>query len=1323
MRLDERGYNMSVEIQGVQGYEYQYLATVYLSLLYIENDNVKVFVEDTEDAKIIFDKDNVQVDIFLQVKKHDEPITFEELCEWLIHFGNRQADQFLLSNIINNINSYSVFVSSGRCMDKISKFIRNSDFDKLFSKLVFPRAYLSDLREEMQNFYKGQTGLAVDREKCVKNFFRLATDDELKNALRRISIIENFEYNNLKEKISATLNNKFIIRISDINHVVNLLESCVREGRDNGNDIATKIKDILLKYTQKVLPYDDNYIECLDQSIYEEELEKNNVLLLTGVPFCGKTYVAKSIAQKYAQKGFEVFQTNEFNGDYGANSFLNSYANDQRILLLEDPFGSIELKNNKTELLELYRKIILEKAATNRKIIITSRKDIVLALFQSRSIDGCRINQFSWKDHTLSNLQFAKNFWYKLYGDSLESLEYFQKIQDWIVQNESGFFLEIGEISTLYKQYPSIAKLMIYDLNTIIKNARISSKVIVEKIDSLGPDTINAFIVLGFCCSTIRCVSQNELAYVLSDSRENPAIVEKKTNCRSVSFSLGSRNKKTEVQFPLYSEDYKIDKKYMTIFSDFEKHGYISRNRLSRKIQFTHPIFYYASKLMCLKELNDTWDNSTILKMGKHAVSALDKSVNLSGLEMLWFCFSQRYVGRDEILNLLFSSLNSIFPATKDKTILLLEICFKELNQENKKRLVDTISEFTFDKYVLWHNNEPWLDLSDDIHFDGYHDLFEIESPVNLDEINLLISGEEKVSPKMMYDILESKIKDNLPIEMLDYAMTYDETIIRENAIYLIFKNHAFKTGNISKYLLDFDNYNVIFKLFKGAIDAWFLYRVEDRKLILDYFKTHLNRISVAIRSKKFFEKFSDEDRTESLDWASYNEKQKKVLWELWCEVFTEFLYEFPAEFLSMDQVHMEYEMEQVICFIKNQTILFGLINAWNHWLENYSLFHRPDDYGMSVLDMLVRYINSKNTDREDLFERMLSCENTNIATSHIKHATDNWALLSKKEKNLLISVLGSNRIDIKWLKAVSLTCKIVPPKLQITILGQEFFNKTIKEIVTALRNYGLLEECINVYCGFPQPLWWNGYHHSFYELWDKIIEEILHEEFIDRAFEVSLREFINCQYNYQRRFDASYEKIWESLLNDDRKRKKTFERLLYVTASQVQTNKVLWDKYWEKATLEEKESNYDMLASVIELIEYYQEGENGILNLFEKKLVFNELYSRLENDEAIKNLCYVSLQLHLKTKSVDFLEEYQLEQLGRNKKNFETGVEAFYQSKPPRMQLTNLIVKNTMRKLEFNSKKILQLLEKRRRELIDSRKDYKMIFEDEYTLKNWNDK
>ena len=51
-----------------------------------------------------------------------------------------------------------------------------------------------------------------------------------------------------------------------------------------------------------------------------------------------------------------------------------------------------------------------------------------------------------------------------------------------------------------------------------------------------------------------------------------------------------------------------------------------------------------------------------------------------------------------------------------------------------------------------------------------------------------------------MHNILKSTISENLPLDFLRISVTYDESIIREKAIYLIFKT----TQQIYKMLIVF---------------------------------------------------------------------------------------------------------------------------------------------------------------------------------------------------------------------------------------------------------------------------------------------------------------------------------------------------------------------------------------------------------------------------------------------------------------------------------------------------------------------------------------
>lgn len=556
-----------------------------------------------------------------------------------------------------------------------------------------------------------------------------------------------------------------------------------------------------------------------------------------------KTSLAKAIAQSYAQKGYEVKQTSELDGDNGAISFLNSYTDDKRLLLLEDPFGSVQLKPDKVESVQKIRKLITEKISFDRKIIITTRKDILFSAFDIMTLDDCSIDNNCWWDQTIKDVDFAHTFWNKLYGCEKESAEYFEKIKSWIEVKEAGVFLEIGEISNLKRLYNSHNELEKLNIEKVILDARISAKTIIDKVKIGGADSVKAFLTLGFCCNTIRSVFLDDLAYVLSSDNETPALIRREKNSiRCVSMGGGTTK---FPHFPQYSQKHKIESNILSWLQQFEKQGYIFRNKLSKEICFAHPIFYYASKLLLLNELKNQWDCDETILLGAHALGALNKNVNLCALDTLWYCIENNCNFQENVLALILNSLNSIFPATKDKAVILLERHFQKLSVEHQEVLVKSIKGYDFDKYLLWHKNEPFINPNDKIELEwSFKSLFKAASQISLEEIKM-IKSRQAASPQLIYDILNSTIADDLPLDFLNTSLTYDESIIREKAIYLIFKNHGSCLNSIGIYFINFDNCNVIFSLFRGALESWFDFTSYNRKTIVDYFLLHLQRISV----------------------------------------------------------------------------------------------------------------------------------------------------------------------------------------------------------------------------------------------------------------------------------------------------------------------------------------------------------------------------------------------------------------------------------------------------------------------------------------------
>lgn len=1322
---------MSVEIQGIKGYEYQYLVTIYVALQYLERNAVSVYVETEEDAKIIYTNNKVREDLYIQVKHHNKAITFEELCTWLGHFGERQALNFLLKNIQTE-GKHVLFVTTGRCEDRLlpylnQKYFDTSNFQK--SAIDVEQTSMAHKRQltikkqdatEMKKFLTAQpanTKLEKKRLATLQDFFDKITDSQLKIVLEKVNIAELQSYEKISALTASLLNTHYAIKSSDISHVIELLEQCVRLGRDSRCDIATDMQKILRDYTQRLLPRDLEYLVLPQQHMYEELLESQNVLLFTGLPFCGKTIAAQAIAQKFATKGFEIYPTDDINEGM---AFLNNYTDSPKMLLLEDPFGSMQASENRTEQVRKLRRLVLEKSSASNKLIVTTRKDILFTAFDKKELAECTIENCMWNDLTMCDIEFAQKTWCSVYGNSKESIQCFSKIADYIHQKEQGVFLEIGEIYNLKRSFPQAQELSPQSNENILRHARISSADVVDKLRHEGSDIIRIFLALGFACNTIRKTSYRELAYILSDTNEQPALLCFSQKSQNVRMTLGGKRKQKTVKYSDYSQAYHLSNDENHILIQLEQYGYIFIDRHAKEIRFLHPVFCYAAKLLLLKELRNALDCKDYVLTGRRAIGAIDKNVNLCALEFLYACAEENNAYREEMRSVIFEALKSKYPAVRDRAILLLETGFSKLQTEQQTQLLDAVKNSEFDRYLLWEDGELMVYPEENIEPD-FEDIFSNcqESSLTLEAIHT-VKTKATISPKQMLDILQSKLQEKLPLKFLNIALDYDESIIREKAIHLIFQNYAGQL-ELNNYINELDNFNVICQMFQGALQSWPTYSEDDRQKLLSYFTAQLGRVSVSMQSKDFLENFMDEYYPKGLSWKCFTENDKTLMWETWCVVFTEFLRQFQVDFLSMHQPHMEACMRKMVNYVKNPELLKPLFYAWNGWLARVSC---PDDYGMCLAENVLLYL-PPDSDRFQLLFQMLQADGTSLLTSHLRHIADCWKLLTNQEREAVKHLLTTPREDLQWLKAVVLTREQIPEELQILILNGKSTNST-SEWLSALCAEGLLEPCLNIYCGYPQPLWWNGYHHAAKKMWSGLIVEELKTDSNtqDRPFQIALREFIQWEYDGDPLFEPYSEKLWEQLLTNIQKRNAVFEQLLRTTVTTNQTNKSIWNKYFNCCDDTERVQSCEKIANVIEAVEYYQDN-CGCLDLFGGDIVEKYLYPLLPTDEKLKNWCFTikeMLQISNIPLEQSFFKIEGMEELpAKLAYMFETIVLHEYCENPPRMKLTTILVRSVMQDAGWTSNELNKQLEIHRRTLLECARRQAKKFEDAYPLKKWN--
>lgn len=1337
---------MSVEIQGIKGYEYQYLATVYMALRYLSEDTVHIYVENEEDAKIIYGDPEMRKELFIQVKQHDKPVTFFEVCGWLAHFGNRQAARFLLKNIQTE-GCQALFITTGRCEDRLLPYLDQecSDADPSTKaaadagqtaaehrrRAAVRQQDAADIRTCL-TAQPANTKLERERLAALQDFFAEITDSQLRTLLGDVRIAEQQSCETVRALTASLLNTRYAVRSGEIAHVIELLEQCVRHGRDSGGDIAPDMKQVLNQHTQRLLPRDLQYLEVPHQPLYSGQLENQNVLLFTGLPFCGKTIAAQAIAQGFAAKGYDIHPTDDINEGM---AFLNHCTHSKKLLLLEDPFGSMRASENRTEQARKLRRLVLEKSSADSKLIVTTRKDILFTAFDKKELAECSIGGFPWNDLTMQDISFAQKAWRAVYGDSDESAQCFSRIAGYISQKEKGVFLEIGEICNLKGTFPHVHALSSHTDEEILRHARISSEDVVDKLRDEGEDAVRIVLGLGFTCDTIRKTSYQDLAYVLSDADERPALLHLRKKSRSVRMTLGGKRppeqgekippeqgekKQKNAAYAGYSQAFQLSGEESRLLSRLEQYGYIFIDRRTKDIRFQHPVFCYAARLLLLKELDDALDCAEYVLTARRALGAANKNVNLCALEFLYACVKENDAYRNDLRSAMFEALNSRYPAVRDRAVLLLETGFSELPRERQEQLLDAVRDTAFDQYLLWENGELMVNPKETIEPSLSEILPHRRKPPLTPEQIRAVATKADLSPKQMLDILQSSLRENLPLAFLNIALDYDESVIREKAIRLLFQNYAGQL-KLSHYLNEWDNFNVICQMFQGALQSWPAYSAEDRQTILRYFTAQLGRVSVSMQAKNFLENFADEYHSNGLSWKRFTEDEKKLLWETWCAVFTEFLRQFQVDFLSMHEPHMDACMRKMAKYVKNPALLKPLFYAWNGWLSRVSC---PDDYGMCLAENILLYL-PPDSDRFQLLCQMLeTTDSTSLLTSHIRHITDGWKRLTSRERGLVKQLLAAPREDLPWLKAIVLTREQIPEELQAQILNHKPVNSA-SEWLAAMRAEDLLQPCLNVYCGYPQPLWWNGYHHAARSRWDELIAKELETDCNTqgRTFQIALREFIQWEYDRSPRFQPYREALWETLLTDIQKKNAVFEQLLRTTVTTNQTNKELWDRYFQRCDDTERAASCRQIADVIESVEYFQD-ERGCLELFSGAIVEKYLYPLLPADEELKDLCF-NVQKILRIFGIPsegrlFDSDDEENIPDKIAALFEAGVLGHYREEPPRMKLTDILVRGVMQDAGRKSEELNQQLEICRRARIECRSAQAERFQDAYPLENW---
>lgn len=865
-----------------------------------------------------------------------------------------------------------------------------------------------------------------------------------------------------------------------------------------------------------------------------------------------------------------------------------------------------------------------------------------------------------------------------------------------------------------YLAYNDISNLQGKDFSQLIELATFDAQKLGMYFGNKSDNFRKTLIALGLGASPRQAINTEELSFILSDSDAHPSIIILEDDSyKSMNFP---GEETPPPSFPTCDvttlQDWVLDQ-----LDELESHGYISI--INNKIRFTHPTYHEAAKYVILHQprLRLRSMEGIIWK----GVSCLETGTALSFtkyLNKLYQVYVEYIDFQKRIISFAINGLNSIFPSVRDASLGLLISHIDHLDNEIQLKVFNYVKHADIDnERLLWHDGEPWIEITDTYNFlDRIPDMLSQNQHEDIDIVaNRLINPAEThtVSSEEAWSILSSgflfeKFDENLIL--INQLLSYKESFIREKIAFTFMDQFCEGQNELIAIVFGDEHPNVIFQAIRGALNGWHSRSADSKMYLLSHMKEAMLNKIIAAKANRFMVDFGDEYGADSIERNEIDTNQKKDLWEAWSELFAVFLQSVPDKFVSVDEYHLFNTVTSSINNISSDKVV-QVCESWLDWIERNIQNSMLYEAGYAISDYLLA--GTQPELREHLTTRILNQQDTNFLTVSLAEYINQWDHLSEREQGEILSLLLSQRIDVQWLKAVSLTRTIVSPEILSAILGEEKKNILAEDIDGIIEKFpsDLLVDCIRVYIGHPQPLWWLGYHHARLTKWPEIILRLI-ELPNHPAFTIATQNFVS-------RFIMGYFKgeirkkvveIWGKHIrsNEDDVINLVFDTLrIQCISYNGPDSEDLWVSFFDNIDRKKKEH---YLGRVIEEIEAYSYF-NDLEEIFGKNILFNQILPRVQVDFTTINFMILSGEMISKEVDPEILQA-----------TYEFLIRIYTEEKP-RLALTNKIAKRFSKKFLVNvdkENKLLALIEQMEKQCSETGRIIKEKLSDHYDLENW---
>ena len=453
-----------------------------------------------------------------------------------------------------------------------------------------------------------------------------------------------------------------------------------------------------------------NYQKRIEEVELVKRLEENKLLLLTGISKCGKSAIAKSVALHFWENGY-IFKITD---DYAeASRFLNT-SSENRICLLEDPFGHV-ISNANSENLHKIEDII-GNIPSNSKLIICSRSEVLKNIHSSDNIVDWRIDGHDWINLTLKDSQSLIQIWNMYCKENTISPNVQQQIVSFLEETDETNLLQIGQLRHLAKT--PTEKLENQSVEYLCHLARADAKELAKEITQRGLDAWKICTVLTLTSNTIISVNETDLKYILSDLDDLPlyGFIDKPDAFGDIALGEDRKELPNIPNYPDSIKKIELDFKIQAELDFLEERGYVTIT--NRNIVFSHPHYKEMANYVLTIMKREIYRELITKYIQKSLATCTPQTAFLCAKQLPFihgvFENKEDNINKNIILNAEEAFLRSFYPSVRDQCATFLIKILSKLEFKAQEVIFGYLESPVDDYDIIWNSGVPIFSVFSD---------------------------------------------------------------------------------------------------------------------------------------------------------------------------------------------------------------------------------------------------------------------------------------------------------------------------------------------------------------------------------------------------------------------------------------------------------------------------------------------------------------------------------------------------------------------------------------------------------------------------------